>query len=139
MAPVEAAVEWPDFAENGLVRSAVKAALLLAWTVAGLAACPIASALDVKTYLRGKNAPEQRQFLYHKVHLRNVVQDLDLENARREAAGQPLLYCQPSSLRLTPEAILKIVDDEINLPSTKPENATEVLMLRGLKKKFPCK
>ena len=107
--------------------------------VAGLAVCPAASALDVKTYLRGKNAPEQRQFLYYKIHLKNVVQDLGLDNQQRQAAGRPLLFCLPSGLRLDHEEILKILDDEIKLPSTRPEDGTEALLLQGLRKRFPCK
>ncbi len=122
-----------------MVRRTVKALSVWILVVAGLAVCPIAGALDVKTYLRGKNASEQRQFLYYKIHLKNVVEDLGLENKNLEAAGRPPLFCLPSNLRLDHEEILKILDDEIKLPSTRPEDGTEALLLQGLRKRFPCK
>jgi len=117
------------------MNKALSIALLL------LVASPSASAdMTVRQYVADRDAANKSAFdRLVKPYLTGVGEGLMWANAQLKAQKSMPFFCDPDEVNLTSADYLKVVDEETRQSYVQPEYPIELLVLRGLQKKFPCK
>lgn len=59
-------------------------------------------------------------------------------NSELERERQPLLFCQPRTLALNSDVLLRLLDKEIQNELYKPQYSVEMALLFALKRNYPC-
>lgn len=59
-------------------------------------------------------------------------------NSELERERQPLLFCQPRTLALNSDVLLRLLDREIQNDLYKPQYSVEMALLFALKRNYPC-
>jgi hypothetical protein len=91
--------------------------------------------VQVKDYDRLKDTT------WFKIYINGVGAGFERVNAYLNEVKRAPLYCQPEKLTLTPEDYLNIIQDSIrkNRDTIKLHYPIEMILLRELMEKFPCK
>jgi hypothetical protein len=91
--------------------------------------------VQVKDYDRLKDTA------WFKIYMNGVGVGFERVNAYLSEVKRAPLYCQPEKMTLTSEDYLNIIQDSIrkNKDTIKFNYPIEMILLRGLMEKFPCK
>jgi hypothetical protein len=91
--------------------------------------------VQIKDYDRLKDT------VWFKIYINGVGVGFERVNDYLDQIKRSPLYCQPEKLTLTSEDYLNIIQDSIrkNKDTIKFHYPVEMILLRGLMEKFPCK
>lgn len=105
-----------------------------------LAAANVSAEMSVRQYLADRDAANRSAFdRLVKPYLTGVGEGLLWANAQLKAQKSTPFFCDPDDVSLTTTDYLAIVDGETKQPYVQPEYPIELLLLKGLQGKFPCK
>ncbi len=105
-----------------------------------LAAANASAEMSVRQYLADRDAANRSAFdRLVKPYLTGVGEGLLWANAQLKAQKSTPFFCDPDDVSLTTTDYLAIVDGETKQPYVQPEYPIELLLLKGLQGKFPCK
>lgn len=120
---------------NPSVREKVVAALLLLLTAANASA-----EMSVRQYLADRDAVNKSAFdRLAKPYITGVGEGLLWANAQIKAQKGTPFFCDPDDVTLTTADYLAIIDREAQQSYVQPEYPIELVMLKGLQARFPCK
>jgi len=118
----------------------MKRGLLIVFVFAFIVTLCIVSLADAEISI--KDYDEVKNAEWFKIYINGVGIGITWANIAVTDKGQPL-YCPPKKLALGAEDYLRIVQDSIEknktLKEKMPTYPIEILLLRGLIEKFPCK
>jgi len=96
--------------------------------------------MTVRQYIADRDAVNKSAFdRLAKPYLTGVGEGLMWANAQLKAQKSTPFFCDADEVTLTTADYLKIIDDESKESYVQPEYPIELLVLKGLQKKFPCK
>ena len=105
-----------------------------------LAASGASAEMTVKQYLADRDAVNKSAFdRLVKPYLHGVGEGLVWANAQLKAQKGTPFFCDPDEVTLTADEYLSVVDSETKQPYVEPEYPIELLLLKGLQRKYPCK
>lgn len=115
-----------------------RGAFLLAISIA----CTMYSSSSFAVYVATLN--QFREGEYFKAYLDGVGNGWLWANAKLESKKQPLLFCVPSTLRLTADNYLGLIDAKIKAArgaqgGLNEKAPIELILLTALEEAFPCK
>jgi len=110
---------------------------LALWLV--LAAANASAEMTVRQYIADRDATSKSAFdRLVKPYLTGVGEGLMWANAQLKAdKGEPF-FCDPDEATLTTADYLQVVDGEAKQPYVEPDYPIELLLLKGLQRKYPC-
>jgi hypothetical protein len=96
--------------------------------------------MTVGQYLADRDAANKSAFdRLVKPYLTGVGEGLMWANAQLKAQKSTPFFCDSDEVTLTTADYLKVIDGETRESYVQPEYPIELLVLKGLQKKFPCK
>jgi len=96
--------------------------------------------MSVRQYLADRDASNKAAFdRLVKPYLTGVGEGLLWANAQLKAQKGTPFFCDPDDVILTTADYLSIIDSETQRPYVQPEYPIELLLLKGLQGRFPCK
>ncbi len=105
-----------------------------------LASFNASAEMSVRQYLADRDASNKAAFdRLVKPYLTGVGEGLLWANAQLKAQKGTPFFCDPDDVSLTTTDYLSLVDSEAKQPYVQPEYPVELLMLKGLQARFPCK
>jgi hypothetical protein len=105
-----------------------------------LASFNASAEMSVRQYLADRDASNKAAFdRLVKPYLTGVGEGLLWANAQLKAQKGTPFFCDPDDVSLATTDYLSIVDSETKQPYVQPEYPVELLMLKGLQARFPCK
>jgi hypothetical protein len=109
---------------------------LLLWLVAANASAE----MSVRQYLADRDAANTAAFdRLAKPYLTGVGEGLLWANAQLKAQKNTPFFCDPDDVSLTTADYLLMVNSETKQAYVKPDYPVELLLLKGLQARFPCK
>ena len=108
--------------------------------VLSLATATASAEMSVRQYLADRDAANKAAFdRLVKPYLTGVGEGLLWANAQIKAQKGTPFFCDPDDVSLTTTDYLAIVDGEAKQPYVQPEYPIELVLLKGLQGRFPCK
>ncbi len=105
-----------------------------------LAAANASADMSVRQYLADRDAANKSAFdRLAKPYLTGVGEGLLWANAQIKAQKGTPFFCDPDEVTLTTSDYLSIIDREAQQAYVEPEYPIELVMLKGLQARFPCK
>lgn len=105
-----------------------------------LVASSASAEMTVRQYLADRDAANKSAFdRLVRPYLTGVGEGLLWANAQLKAQKSTPFFCDADDVNLTTDEFLSVVDGEAKQPYAEPEYPIELLMLKGLQRKFPCK
>jgi hypothetical protein len=105
-----------------------------------MAAANASAEMTVRQYVADRDAANKSAFdRLVKPYLTGVGEGLMWANAQLKAQKSTPFFCDADEETLTTADYLKVVDDESKESYVQPEYPIELLLLKGLQKKFPCR
>jgi hypothetical protein len=105
-----------------------------------LAASSVSAEMTVRQYLADRDAASKAAFdRLVKPYLTGVGEGLMWANAQLKAQKSAPFFCDPDEVTLTTDEYLSVVDGETKQPYVEPDYPIELLLLKGLQRKYPCK
>ncbi|MBL8539352.1 MAG: hypothetical protein JNK68_03170 [Betaproteobacteria bacterium] len=105
-----------------------------------LAAANASADMSVRRYLADRDAANKSAFdRLTKPYLTGVGEGLLWANAQIKAQKGTPFFCDPDDVALTTADYLAIIDREAQQAYVQPEYPIELVMLKGLQARFPCK
>jgi hypothetical protein len=105
-----------------------------------LAAGNAAADMSVRQYLADRDAVNKSAFdRLTKPYLTGVGEGLLWANAQIKAQKGTPFFCDPDDVNLTTSDYLAIIDSEAQQAYVQPEYPIELVLLKGLQARFPCK
>lgn len=126
---------WLVVARNGLLAAELGRVVFFFLVAAFFAAS--AHALTLEKFRHGVQDQALKEITED--FLAGVGAGFGYANSRLGMKGQPLLFCQPSSLTLNAQNYIDLIESMARQYDFKQNQPVEVILLIGLEKEFPCK
>jgi hypothetical protein len=102
--------------------------------------CSGASAeLTIEKYREGRSSSSRDIRGMVVAYISGVGAAYSFANSELEREHQPPLFCQPRTLALSADLLLRLLDQELQSSAYRPEFTVEIAVLFALKRSYPCR
>lgn len=117
-------------------------ALTILACTALLSSFDAAASLAVADYQRVRAKGSGDEYLLMRTYIDGLTEGFDWMNAALIDSGKKPLFCAPMNIALNAENYMQILDEALKREPArprKPESPVELLLLRELERRLPCK